>query len=67
MMQNMMMQNACINSPKLKPLLVLEQVSESTISCINELMIDKRKYGHCIINLCMFPSSDKVHKQQPSK
>jgi hypothetical protein len=51
-----MMQNARINSPKLKLLLVLEQVSELTISYINELMVDKKKYGHSIINLCMFLS-----------
>jgi hypothetical protein len=47
-----MMQNARINSPKLKPLLVPEQISEHTISRINELMVDKKKYRHIIINLC---------------
>ena len=41
----MMIQNARINSPKLKPLLVLEQISEWIISCINELMVDKRNTG----------------------
>jgi hypothetical protein len=47
-----MMQNARINSPKLKPLLIPKQISKQTISHINELMVDKKKYGHIIINLC---------------
>jgi hypothetical protein len=36
------MQNARINSLKVKLLLVLEQISEYIISCINELMVDNK-------------------------
>jgi hypothetical protein len=57
-----MMQKCKYQLPKLNLLLILEQVSEKTISCISELMVDKIKYEHSIINLCMFPSCDKIPK-----